>query len=1019
LFGVVGTVERIERRTGSQGNYARLKVGLEGGEERSVFFASTDEPEEGGMPCLLQFIERGIVKEGTHLLFHSPPEENQWFRWQGYKDRYGLWKKGPGVTVDVDRLVPVYEAVPFCRLKGFVTGRLGIEEVTTETSIMGIVRHRILQRHWRLLWGELSTGHAPQNALRVARTGTEDLIDVLSKELNIPDLAKEASTTLSTCEEISNEIMAWTGSEGYFCSEYNVLSRRLGLVGRADFVGLRRAKRSEGRVIEYKITDQTAMYEQRQAWITGRAMLQAATYAEVLREALKIPEAGAEVWIFDKWTGVRAHRHQSERSELVEQLQRSLWARDEYLHCVSSPLPNMDDYGKRRCKSCSFREVCRRLVGYQPHGFLSGVRDGLDWEAEAGWRSFEATSLEGPSEEGVVIPSNDILEYAEERLKVRLRDWEKELSVSPGSFVRLSPVEATHGWGFGVVRTIQQEVMDIALRDPLTPALLSNGKLRLDFSVPVDFSDRAKMAITAIEVPGALTDDEDVRKHLEDLRRAVECASSVKSCAVEADFGDLNESQQRAARMIMASKLTVIHGPFGSGKTTVIARASLELAKLGRKVLVTSYTNNSVDNAMEMIRDLSRKEGVSLKLVRIATGGRPKDADGIRVVDSHHFGRDDLSLMREADVVASTLISCLSNAFRDAYMEKAGYLKLRYLPFDVAIVDEASQCVLPYALIPCLISKRWVLVGDHRQLEPLVLDPRAAGSLTSWFDLAVKDLEESGEIVMLDVQYRCPHEVGSFLSRQFYGSRLRNDEEGQKHDHQPVSVDARARSEEINAKLSRAGLDLQLTPEGISTLVNPRNHLIFIDTAGRSRERGRRSKSNSGEAVVASEAMAILGQATDDLLFLSPYRAQNSLVRRMLAGEVRMGTVDSYQGRQADIVVLSLVRSNANGLLGFLRNVRRLNVAMSRCMKKLVVISDSATIRMNRADLEAREVLMEYIRTSRELGGCISLAPQKGESIERVKRRELALKPTLRGRPGAMRSSPAGTGPRTVERGTT
>lgn len=1018
MFGVVGTVERIERRTGSQGNYARLRVGLEGGEERSVFFASTDEPEEGGMPCLLQFVERGIVKEGTHLLFHSPPEENQWFRWQGYKDRYGLWKKGPGVTVDVDRLVPVYEAIPFCRLKGFITGRLGVEEVTTEMSTMGIVRHRILQRHWRLLWGELSTGHAPNDALRVARVGTEDLIDVLSKELNIPDLAKEASTTLSTCEEISNEIMAWTGSEGYFCSEYNVLSHRFGLVGRADFVGLRRARRSEGRVIEYKITDQTAIYGDRQAWGTGRAMLQAATYAEMLREALKIPQAGAEVWVFDKWTGGRAHRHSCDETELGEQLQRSLWARDEYLHCVSSPLPNLEDYGKSRCVSCGFREVCKRLAGYHPDGYLSRVRDGLDWEAEAGWRSFLDTSLEGLFEEGVVIPAGDILEYAEDRLKVRVTDGERELSVSPGQFVRLSPVEATHGWAFGVVRAIGQEAMEIALRDPLTPALLSDGKLRLDFSVPVDFSDRAKMAITAIEVPGALTDDDGVRKHLEDLRRAVECASSVKSCMVEAGFSDLNRSQQRAARMIMGSKLTVIHGPFGSGKTTVIARASLELAKLGKKVLVTSYTNNSVDNALEMIRDLSRKEGASLKLIRIATGGRSKDADGIRFVDSHHFGRDDLSLMREADVVGSTLISCLSAAFRDAYMEKAGYVKLRYLPFDVAIVDEASQCVLPYALIPCLISKRWVLVGDHRQLQPLVLDPRAANALTSWFDMAVKDLGETGDIVMLDVQYRCPHEVGSFLSRQFYGSMLSNDEEGENHDHPPIDVDGKAISDEINSKFSRAGLDLQLGSEGISILANPRNHLIFIDTAGRSRERGRRSKSNSGEAMMASEAMAILGQATGDLLFLSPYRAQNSLVRRMVAGDVRMGTVDSYQGRQADIVILSLVRSNSNGLLGFLRNVRRLNVAMSRCMKKLVVISDSATIRMNRADLEAREVLMEYIRTSKELGAYISLAPEKGDVVERVKRRELALKPALRGRAAVMRSARAGTGGGSGERST-
>jgi RecA/RadA recombinase len=1003
MFGVVGLVERVEKRDGTQGPYARLKVSLEGGAERRVFFAATDEPEEESTPCLMQFVERGIVRDGSRLLFHHLPDDNEWFRWRGYKDRYGLWKRGPGVSLNTERLVSVYDAIPFCQLKGFVTGRLGIEEVTTERSTMGIVRHRILQRHWRLLWGELSGGQPPQDALRAARRGTEDFIDVLSRELKLPDLSREATATLRTCEDISNEIMEWTGPSGYFCSEYNVMSNRLGLVGRPDFVGLRLEGGRDGRIIEYKITDQAKKFESKRSWGTVRALVQAATYSKMFQEAVKVPQVGSEVWVFDKWSGERASQHECDSGESEDYLRRCLWGRDEYLYSVSSPSPPLGSYGKNKCRSCSLNEVCKGLLDYAPDPALSRIRDGLDQEAEASWRSLEP--LDDLFEDGFVVPDNPILGYSEDDLTVRLQGGDRGTPARVGSFVRFSPRESTHGWGFGVVRGVEGDVLDIRLRDPLTPSLLKEGKLRLDFSVPVDFSRRAKMALTATEVPGALTGDQDMVAHLTDLKRAVECASSVVSSKTGEGISGLNESQQSAVQTIMESKLAVIHGPFGSGKTTVIARASLELARLGKRVLVTSYTNNAVDNAMAMIADLAREEGVALRQVRVVTEGKAQKAEDIQVVDPRHFGKEDISRMREADVVGSTLISCLSNAFRDAYMEKAGYVRLRDLPFEVCIVDEASQCVLPYALIPCLMSKRWVLVGDHKQLEPLVMDARAVDSLTSWFDLAARDLEEEGGIVMLDVQYRCPHEVGSYLSRQFYDSKLKNDGSEGGHDHPTIDLDLEAGCGEVNARLKSTGIEARLTPDGLSAVLDPSNHLIFLDTDGRSPERGRRSKSNTGEAIVASQVIRMLGQATDDLLFLSPYQAQNSVVRGLVEADIRMGTVDSYQGRQSDVVVLSLVRSNSSGILGFLRNVRRLNVAMSRCMKKLIVISDSATIRMNRADLQAREVLMDYIRAAKDLGSYVTLAPERKSHLRREPRRELALKPSLRGR----RPLPSGT----------
>ncbi len=997
MFGVVGLVDKVERRIGSQGPYVRLHVSLEGGESRRIFFAATDEPEEESAPCLVEFVERGLIREGSRLLFHREPDENEWFRWRGYRDRNGLWKRGPPVSVNVDRPVPVYQTVPYCRTKQFMTSRLGLEVSATERSIIGIVRHRILQRHWRLLWNEVSKGADTESALQVARVGTEDFINLLSKQFNMPDLREEAEITLKTCEEVSEEVMRWSGGSGFFCSEYNVTSDRMGMIGRADFVGVKEKGRREARVIEYKVTDSADRYQARRSWAASRAIMQAATYSKMLEESLRIPSSGAEVWVFDRWTGMRAHRHVCDPSEMEDQLRSALWARDDYLFMSTSPKPATTDYGRKKCTTCPLKDACKRLASYDPHPLVSMMRDALDMETETNLR---LVSRRRPSDEliedGVVIDEAAILDYDGEDLRLRI-SHERLGFLYPGAVVRISKSGFNHGWGVGTVRRVSTEEVLIHLRDPLTPSILSGPSVRLDLSMPPDFTGRAKMALTAIESPEMIGSTREVVENLHSLRDAVLNPRDVESSAARLGASDLNASQERAVSSILSSKLTVIHGPFGSGKTTVIADAAVRLANSGRKVLITSYTNNAVDNALGMIASRAKALGISIKQVRVGTGRHSSESKDIRLVDTVRFSQEDLEALREADVVGSTVISCLSEAFRSAFMDQEGYLTISSIPFDVSVVDEASQCPLPFSLIPCLISKRWVLVGDHKQLEPLVMDPRARAGLKSWFDMAVQDLEELGRVVMLDIQYRCPHEVGSYLSRQFYGSNLKNDEgDDRDHDHLPIDAD-KSVSDEINRSFSRAGLELRIGPSQLNVLTDPSNHLIFVDTVGRSPEQGRRSKSNEGEAILSSYLVRLFSNATDSILFLSPYHQQNELVRRMI-GEgsgVTMGTVDSYQGRQADIVILSLVRSNKNGMLGFLRNVRRLNVAMSRCLKKLIIISDSVTIRMNRADLGARNALMNYIRYSKELGTYVSLVGRDDGGMMLKRARKLSPRTKL------------------------
>jgi predicted DNA helicase len=473
----------------------------------------------------------------------------------------------------------------------------------------------------------------------------------------------------------------------------------------------------------------------------------------------------------------------------------------------------------------------------------------------------------------------------------------------------------------------------------------------------------------------------------------------------------LNKSQQEAVvRSLAARDFFLIHGPPGTGKTITCVEVIAQLIKRGNKILTAADSNVAVDNLVERLdrigvnvvrighpariipalrrrsldylvqdepdyrkaqefrkrayelkedmkrhimpemrwrRGLSDEEIMLLASEGATTRGIPrKKIEGMKKwLDLKHeldklFG-DARELEERAirRIIKAAAVICTTNS-------TAGSEILKGEKFDFAVIDEATQSTEPSALIAVLKAKRFIMAGDHKQLPPTVLNEEAAcRSFTKSLFERLLALYGDKIRVMLDVQYRMNEEIAEFPNREFYDGKLKADEQ-------------------VKRRTLR-----DILPESVDEDREDVKPFLFIDTCDELEERVRKgstSRENPGEAQLVkdiAERLLNRGIRPEDIAVISPYDDQVAQIKRMLHVEgLEIKTVDGFQGREKEVVIVSFVRSNKSGTIGFLKDLRRLNVSITRAKRKLVLIGDSNT-------LESEGCYRRLVALAKESGG--------------------------------------------------
>ncbi|MBL7799140.1 MAG: AAA family ATPase [Chitinophagales bacterium] len=429
----------------------------------------------------------------------------------------------------------------------------------------------------------------------------------------------------------------------------------------------------------------------------------------------------------------------------------------------------------------------------------------------------------------------------------------------------------------------------------------------------------------------------------------------------------LNTSQTKAVHQILAAnELAIVHGPPGTGKTTTIVQAVKALIQKGvKKILVTAPSNTAVDLLTEKMAEQK------ISVLRIGNPARVTERLLAHTMDNqmaeHNSMKDVKRLKKQAQEFKSMAHKYKRNfgraeqqqrklLFDEAYkimkeverseqyvmddvitraqvitatLVGANHYSVRNQQYDIAIIDEAGQALEPSCWIPILKAKKVVLAGDHCQLPPTIKSQEAAkGGLIK--TLLEKGVEKHPEAVsLLEEQYRMHEHIMQFSSSIFYSNKLKAN----------INVASRL-----------------LFPNDMP--------LQFIDTAGCGFD-----EKLEGTSSTNPEEAAFLIKHLEQLVtelnahypldsfpsigIIAPYKQQILVIKEQLEHvpelapylhRITVNTVDSFQGQERDIIYISMTRSNSEGEIGFLSDIRRMNVAMTRAKMKLIVIGDSATL---------------------------------------------------------------------------
>lgn len=504
--------------------------------------------------------------------------------------------------------------------------------------------------------------------------------------------------------------------------------------------------------------------------------------------------------------------------------------------------------------------------------------------------------------------------------------------------------------------------LKLALRVDELPDWASDGKLGIELLFDNNSYEEMQAALKEAEKRSDDFKNGDLIKIL-----IGENKPSFKTDFPPSPVPKLNASQQESLNKILTARdLAIVHGPPGTGKTTTLVQAIKALVKQdGKQILVVAPSNTAVDLLTEKLSDeglnvirVGNPARVSNKLLSLTLDSKMTEHSSMKEIRAlkkqanefrnmahkykRNFGRAEREQRKALFDEAHKIMKEVGNTeqfIQDDLLAKAqvvtatlvgsNHYTVRNLNYHTVVIDEAGQAIEPACWIPILKAQKLVLAGDHFQLPPTIKSDEAArkGLSTTILEKCASIHPEA--VTLLQEQYRMNAAIMGYSSRVFYQNKLK--------------------------------AHLSVTDHLVFPQDTPLN---FIDTAGC----GFDEKLEGTSATNPDEASFLVKHLTNyiykfnkettalyfpTIAVISPYKEQVKALQELVQdspdlqpylSNISVNTVDSFQGQERDIVYISMTRSNNQGTIGFLSDIRRMNVAITRARKKLVIIGDSATL---------------------------------------------------------------------------
>lgn len=513
----------------------------------------------------------------------------------------------------------------------------------------------------------------------------------------------------------------------------------------------------------------------------------------------------------------------------------------------------------------------------------------------------------------------------------------------------------------GIIKHVNGNRLKISLKEDELPEWTRDGKLGIELLFDDKSYDEMFFALKSAEK--IIEKEENTAKN-KFLKIVIgEQKANFNENLVEFNNADLNISQNNAINKILnANELSIIHGPPGTGKTTTVVQAIKAMAEQNSKpILVVAPSNTAVDlltekldlAGLDVIR-IGNPSKVSEKLLSLTLDGKIqnhpaiKDSKKLKKQASEYknmahkykrnFGKAErdqrkalfdeaYKILKEVEKSEEYIIDDLFSKAQviTATLVGSNHYTIQKLQYQAVVIDEAGQALEPACWIPILKAEKLILAGDHCQLPPTIKsqDAAKAGLSKTLFEKCIEWQPEA--VCLLDTQYRMNQTIMGFPSKVFYENKLMA--------HHSVA----------NHKLFETDLSIE-----------------FIDTAGC----GFEEKIDGTSATNSEEANLLikyLGKYLNEnvisnkitIAIISPYKKQVDILKENISqmpnyeqykAAISVNTIDSFQGQERDMVLISMCRSNSKNEIGFLSDIRRMNVAMTRARKKLLIIGDSATL---------------------------------------------------------------------------